>query len=68
MLPMTKAGLMGKPADIIAQLSRFEDIGVELILCKMIPTVANIECIARDVHDPYRARHRAPSPAAAIVK
>jgi FMNH2-dependent dimethyl sulfone monooxygenase len=61
MLPMTKAGLMGRPADIIAQLERFEDIGIELILCKMIPTVANIERIARDVHDPYRARRGARS-------
>ncbi len=54
MLPVTKAGLIGSPDAVIAQLRRFESMGFELILCKMIPTVENIQAIAREVIAPMR--------------
>jgi FMNH2-dependent dimethyl sulfone monooxygenase len=54
MIPVTKAGLIGTPDAVIAQLRRFESMGFELILCKMIPTVENIQSIAREVIEPMR--------------
>jgi FMNH2-dependent dimethyl sulfone monooxygenase len=54
MLPVTKAGLIGSPDAVITQLRRFESMGFELILCKMIPTVENIQAIAREVIEPMR--------------
>jgi FMNH2-dependent dimethyl sulfone monooxygenase len=54
MLPVTKAGLIGSPDAVISQLRRFESMGFELILCKMIPTVENIQAIAREVIAPMR--------------
>jgi len=54
MMPVTKAGLIGSPDKVIAQLRRFESMGFELILCKMIPTVENITAIAREVIAPMR--------------
>jgi FMNH2-dependent dimethyl sulfone monooxygenase len=43
MLPTLKAGCVGKPEDVRRQLRRFEDLGIELILCKMISNARNIE-------------------------
>ncbi len=49
MLPPLKAGLIGTPEQIHAQLRRYHDLGLELILCKMIPTVENIRRIGEEV-------------------
>ncbi len=49
MLPALKAGLIGTPKNIHAQLRRYRDLGLELILCKMIPTVENIRRIGEEV-------------------
>ena len=67
MLPVTKAGLIGSPDAVISQLRRFESMGFELILCKMIPTVENIQAIAREVIAPMR-RGVQPSGDAAVQK
>jgi FMNH2-dependent dimethyl sulfone monooxygenase len=49
MLPATKAGLIGRPADIRRQVRRFEDMGIELLLLKLIPNAENIRRIGADV-------------------
>src|SRR5262245_11235898 len=54
MLPATKAGLIGPPDAVRRQLRRFESLGIELVLCKMIPTVDNIRHIADEVVAPMR--------------
>jgi FMNH2-dependent dimethyl sulfone monooxygenase len=54
MMPATRAGCIGAPERIIAQLRRFEEMGIELILCKMIPSVENIRLIGREVIAPFR--------------
>ena len=54
LMPVTKAGCIGSPDAVIAQLKRFESMGIELILCKMIPTVDNIKAIAQSVITPLR--------------
>lgn len=59
MLPNTKAGLMG-PADKVRRMvQRYEDMGLELLLLKMIPEADNIRYIAGEVIAPYRS---APTP------
>jgi hypothetical protein len=55
MLPAMKAGCVGTPAQVRAQLGRYRDMGMELILCKMIPSVENIQAIGREVITPLRA-------------
>ncbi len=54
MMPATKAGLMGPAADVRRQLQRFGDLGLELILCKMIPTAENIRKIGEEIVMPCR--------------
>ena len=57
MLPALKAGCVGRPADVRAQLKRFGDMGLELVLCKMIPSVENIEAIGQEVLLPVKTAH-----------
>jgi FMNH2-dependent dimethyl sulfone monooxygenase len=54
-LPATKAGCIGPPEKVMAQMRRFEDMGLELVLCKMIPSVENIRFIGRELIAPMRA-------------
>lgn len=55
MLPNTRAGLMG-PADKVRRMvRRYEDMGLELLLLKMIPEADNIRYIAGEVIQPYRS-------------
>lgn len=49
MLPALKAGLIGKPENVIKQLGRYRDMGLELILCKMMPNVENVSKIGREI-------------------
>ena len=56
MLPATKAGCIGSPDKVRGQLRRFEDLGVELVLCKIIPTIENIQRIGEELIDPLRVR------------
>lgn len=53
-LPTTKAGLMGPAAKVRRQVQRYEEIGIELLLLKMIPEVAVIREIASAVIAPLR--------------
>jgi FMNH2-dependent dimethyl sulfone monooxygenase len=56
MLPATKAGTIGSPDAVLRQLRRYESLGIELALCKMIPTVENIRHIAEEVVRPMHTR------------
>ena len=49
----TYVGPVGDKA-ISDRVRRFEDIGVELLLCKMIPDVENIRTIAGEIIAPMR--------------
>jgi FMNH2-dependent dimethyl sulfone monooxygenase len=49
MLPATKAGLIGRPQDVRRQVRRFEDMGIELLLLKLIPTAENVQRIGGEV-------------------
>lgn len=52
--PAMKAGGIGTPAEVRAQLGRFRDLGIELLLLKFVPTVMEVEAIAADVVTPMR--------------
>ena len=54
MLPATKAGMIGSPDAVLRQLRRFESLGVELVLCKLVPTVDNLRHIAEELIVPMR--------------
>ena len=55
MLPNTRAGCMGPPEQVRKQMQRFRDLGLELILCKMIPTPENISLIGDEIVAPMRS-------------
>jgi FMNH2-dependent dimethyl sulfone monooxygenase len=59
MLPAIKLGCIGAPEDVLRQLRRFEALGVELILCKIIPTVDNVRRIGEEIISPLHG-HAAP--------
>jgi dimethylsulfone monooxygenase len=54
MLPATKIGCIGSAEDVRRQLERFEDLGIELVLCKLIPTVENVQRIGEEIIAPLR--------------
>lgn len=58
MLPNTLAGLIGTRENVVRQLQRYEDMGLDLILCKMYPTVENIQLIGEDVIGTYREKSK----------
>jgi dimethylsulfone monooxygenase len=49
MLPATLAGCIGPASQVRAQLRRLEEMGVELVLCKVIPTAENVRRIGAEV-------------------
>ena len=49
MAPATRAGCIGTPAKVRAQVGRFADMGIELLLLKVIPTVENLRRISAEV-------------------
>jgi FMNH2-dependent dimethyl sulfone monooxygenase len=55
MLPATRLGCIGDPADVLRQLRRFKQLGIELILCKIIPTVDNVVRIGEEIIAPMQA-------------
>ena len=55
MIPATRAGCMGRPEDVRRQCQRFHDMGIELLLLKLLPNVENIERIGAEVIAPMRA-------------
>ena len=55
MLPATRVGCVGTRRDVLAQLRRFESLGLGLILCKFIPTVENARRIGEELIGPMKA-------------
>ncbi len=55
MIPATRAGCIGRPEDVRKQCQRFEDMGFELLLLKLLPNVENIRRIGAEVIQPLRA-------------
>ena len=55
MLPATKAGCMGPAKTVLQQIRRFEDMGIELLLLKLIPTVQNVQRIGEEIISPSHA-------------
>ena len=55
MLPATKVGCIGTPDSVRRQLRRFESLGVELVLCKIIPTIENVRQIGEEIIAPMRS-------------
>lgn len=54
MLPNTKAGCMGPADQVRKQMQRFHDLGLDLILCKVIPTAENVARIGQEIVTPSR--------------
>ncbi len=60
MLPATKLGCIGSTESVLRQLRRFEAIGIELVLCKIIPTVENVRRLGEQIIAPMQARAASP--------
>jgi FMNH2-dependent dimethyl sulfone monooxygenase len=58
MLPATKIGCIGTPESVLLQLRRFESLGIELVLCKIIPTIENVQRIGEEIIAPLRGGTR----------
>jgi FMNH2-dependent dimethyl sulfone monooxygenase len=58
MLPATKLGCIGSPQDVLRQMQRFQALGIELILCKIIPTPENVRQIGGEIIAPMHERRR----------
>ena len=56
MLPATKLGCIGSPENVRRQLQRFEQLGIELVLCKIIPTAENVRRIGEEIIAPMHGR------------
>ena len=56
MLPATRAGCIGSTDKVRDQLHRFGDMGIDLVLCKLISTVENVERIGRDLIEPMKGQ------------
>ncbi len=56
MLPATKLGCIGSPENVRRQLRRFEQLGIELVLCKIIPTAENVRRIGEEIIAPMHGR------------
>lgn len=54
MIPATRAGCIGTDEAILRQMRRYEDMGIELLLLKLVPTVDNVRLIGRDVIAGFR--------------
>jgi hypothetical protein len=55
MMPATKIGCMGPPDKVLRQIRRFESLGIELVLCKIIPTIENVQRIGAEIIAPMRS-------------
>jgi dimethylsulfone monooxygenase len=58
MLPATKLGCIGSPESVRRQLQRFEQLGIELVLCKIIPTADNVRRLGEEIIAPMQRSGR----------
>ena len=61
MIPATRQGCIGPAKQVLAQLRRFEDMDVELVLCKIIPTVENACLLGGEIIEPLKQVRQAPT-------
>ncbi len=54
--PSMRAGCVGTPAEVRAQLERYHAMGIELVLLQYVPTVENAELIGAELIAPLRGR------------
>jgi FMNH2-dependent dimethyl sulfone monooxygenase len=54
MIPNTRAGCMGTPEDVRKQIKRFNDLGIEFILMKLLPNAENIRRLGEEIIQPMR--------------
>lgn len=52
LIPQTRGGCVGTAADVRRQVERYESMGVELLLLKMVSSVPNVELIGREIVQP----------------
>jgi dimethylsulfone monooxygenase len=64
MLPATKLGCIGSAESVRRQLRRFEAVGIELVLCKMIPTTENVQRLGEELIAPLKGSGGAALPLA----
>jgi dimethylsulfone monooxygenase len=64
MLPATKLGCIGSAESVRRQLRRFEEVGIELVLCKMIPTTENVQRLGEELIAPLKGSGGAALPLA----
>lgn len=55
MLPATKIGCIGSSDSVLRQIRRFENLGIELLLCKIIPTIENVQQIGEEIIAPLHS-------------
>lgn len=58
MVPATRAGCVGTPKEVMATLRRFEDIGAELVLCRLVSSTENMIRIGEEVIGPLKQSQR----------
>ena len=58
--PSMKSGCVGHPDMVRAQVQRFHDMGIELLLFKFVPNVEETRSIAKELIAPWRAKHGEP--------
>ena len=54
--PSMRAGCVGTPADVRAQLERYHAMGIDLVLLQYVPTVENAEAIGAELIAPLRGQ------------
>lgn len=56
--PAMKSGCVGHPDKVRAQVERFHEMGIELLLFKFVPNIAETRAIRDEIISPWRANHR----------
>ena len=56
LIPATRAGCVGSPEQVRKQVLRFEEMGFELLLLKLIHSVENVRTIGEEIIAPLRKR------------
>jgi FMNH2-dependent dimethyl sulfone monooxygenase len=54
--PAMKAGCIGRPDKVRAQLMKYHEMGIELFLLKFVPTVEEVRAISDEIIAPLRER------------
>jgi FMNH2-dependent dimethyl sulfone monooxygenase len=52
--PAMKAGCLGPPEDVRNQLRSYRDMGIELFLFKLVPSLEQIALVEKEIIEPFR--------------